>query len=122
MSALHFVSVGVCILLLAGLVVRKNKHAHIPFMLSAFLIDVLMVLGIELNRGAINTARTTDDRTMQLHIALSVVVVLLYVYQIVTGVRKARNRSGRVHGKTGYALLVFRLANLVTSVMVTRGH
>jgi len=122
MHPLHYVSVGVCILLVAGISVRKNKHAHIPFMLSAFVIDVLMVLGIELNRHAIHTARTTHDRLLQIHIAISVLVVLLYVFQIVTGIKMAKGRPNRIHGKTGCTLVLLRFGNLVTSVMVMHGR
>ena len=122
MNPLHYVSVGVCVLLVAGLAVRKNKHTHIPFMLSAFVIDMLMLLGIELNRHAINTARTTDDRMLQTHIILSVLVVVLYVFQIVTGIRKATGRRSRIHGKTGYLLVLLRVGNLVTSIIVMQGR
>ncbi len=123
MNPLHYVSVGVCLLLVAGIAVRKNKHTHIPFMLSAFLIDMLMLVGIELNRSAIATARTTDDRLLQVHIAISVLVVLLYVFQLVTGIRMAKGgRRSRIHGKTGYALLLLRVGNLVTSVIVMQGR
>ncbi len=122
MNPLHYVSVGVCILLVAGIAARKNKHTHIPFMLSAFLIDMLMLVGIELNRNAIATARTTDDRLLQVHIALSVLVVLLYVFQLVTGIRMAKGRPNRFHGKTGYALLLLRVGNLVTSIIVMQGR
>ena len=122
MNPLHYVSVGVCILLVVGLAVRKNKHAHIPFMLSAFVIDMLMLLGIELNRNAINTARTTDDRMLQTHIILSVLVVVLYIFQIVTGIRKATGRPSRIHGKTGCLLILVRVGNLVTSIIVMQGR
>jgi len=122
MHPLHYVSIGVCILLVAGLCVRKDKHAHISFMLSAFLIDMLMVLGIELNRHAIHTARTTDDRLMQLHIAISVLVVLLYVFQLVTGIRKAKGHANRTHGTTGCTLVLLRVGNLITSIMVMQGR
>ncbi len=122
MNPLHYVSVGVCILLVAGVCFRKNKHTHIPFMLSAFVIDLCMLLGIELNRQAINAARTTDDRLLQVHIAISVLVVLLYVFQLVTGIRMAKGRKSKIHGKTGFALLLLRLGNLITSVMVMQGR
>ena len=122
MNPLHFVSVGVCILLVAGIAFRKSKHTHIPFMLSAFLIDILMVLGLELNRNAIDTARTTDDRLMQTHIAMSVLVMLLYVFQLVTGIKMARGRPNRFHPKTGYALVLLRIGNLITSFMVMQGR
>ena len=122
MSPLQFVNFGVCLLLIAGLSVRRNKHAHIPFMISAFVIDIMMVLGLELNRSVINTARTTVDPLMQVHIAMSVVVVLLYVFQIITGVRKAKGLPSRIHGKTGWTLVVLRIGNFITSIMVMSGR
>jgi len=118
MHPLHYVSVGVCLLLVAGIIVRKNKYSHIPFMVSAFVIDILMVLGIELNRHAIETAYTTHDRVMQTHIVISVLVVILYVFQIVTGIKKAKGHKSRIHGSTGFALLALRIGNFVTSLMI----
>jgi len=115
---LHFVSLGVCLLLAAGLAVRKDRHAHIPFMVSAFTIDILMVLGLELKRHAIEQAAHTHSPLMLVHILMSVLVVLLYVFQIVTGIRKAKGHPVRIHGKTGWTLFVLRLGNFVTSIMI----
>jgi len=122
MHPLHYVSIGVCLLLVAGIAVRKNKYSHIPFMVSAFVIDILMVLGIELNRHAIRTAYTTHDRIMQIHIVISVLVVLLYVFQIVTGIRKAKGIPSKLHGSTGFALLALRIGNFVTSLMIMHAN
>lgn len=119
MSPLKIISIVACLLLAAGYVNRRRKRVHIPLMLSAFVVDMGLVLYIELNRGAINTARTTTSGLMIFHIAISVGVVLLYLWQIYSGIRRARGGESVSHGITGVMLLVTRLGNLITSFMVS---
>lgn len=118
MSPLKIISIVACLLLAAGYANRRKKRVHIPLMLSAFAVDMGLVLYIELTRHAIETARTTTSGLMIFHIAISVGVVLLYLWQIYSGTRRARGKPAASHGITGVALLVTRLGNLVTSFMV----
>jgi len=118
MDPLHYVSLGVCLLIAAGLYTRSHRHTHIPFMLSAFTIDMLMLVGIEVNRHAIEQATHTISPLLRFHIALSCVLVVLYVWQITTGWRKLKGHPSRLHGKTGWLLLAVRLGNFVTSIMI----
>ena len=53
---------------------------------------------------------------------MSVLIVLLYVFQLITGIRMAKGRPSRIHGKTGYALLLLRIGNLVTSIIVMQSR
>lgn len=118
MSLLKVISIVACVLLAVGFMYRRKRRVHIPLMLSAFVVDMGLVLYIELSRGAIDTARTTTSGLMIFHIAISVGVVLLYFWQIYTGIRRVRGAAASSHGATGLTLLVLRLGNLVTSFMV----
>jgi len=117
-TVLRTLSVCVYILLIIGFANRGRRRVHIPLMTTAFAIDMAMLLYIELSRDAIATARTTHSGLLQFHIGLSVVVIVLYLGQVYTGIRKARGRSSRWHGKAGVVLLVARLGNLITSFMI----
>jgi hypothetical protein len=112
-------SILAVVLILAGLTQRRKKHVHIPLMLTAFLIDISIVVAIELTRGAVASARAKMGPLMVVHIIISVLVLVLYAVQIVSGVRKARGRPGRWHGYTGISFVLLRLGNLVTSYLVT---
>ncbi len=112
-------SIFVCVLLIIGYFKRRQKKIHIPVMISAFVIDMIIVLIIEFSRGAIKTAQAKMGPLMIVHITISVIVVLLYFGQIVSGIKKAKGKTCNWHGRMGLTLLIFRLGNLVTSFMIT---
>lgn len=119
MSLEGSVSGIICAGILVGLVNRRRKRVHIPIMLGAFVGDLALVLYIELTRDAIATARTHMTTLMAVHVTLSVLVLALYVTQIVSGLKKALGGTKSWHGKTGWALLMCRLGNFITSLLVT---
>jgi hypothetical protein len=117
-SWLHAASVLVCVLLILGVLARRRRRAHIPLMLGAILIDLTIVAVIEFDRDAIATAEAKMGPLMIVHIAISVLVLVLYGVQVVTGIKKVRGRSSPLHGKVMPWLLTLRLGNLVTSFLV----
>jgi len=120
LSILELVSCGVCLILAVGLINRHHKKIHIPCMVTAFVVDVTMVLYIELTRGAVASARAKMGPLMVFHICVSVAVLVLYVWQIATGIKKARGRRAGSHRAAGLTLFLFRLINLITSFMVMK--
>jgi len=119
MTALKILSILVCIALVIGYANRRRPRLHVPIMLSAFLVDMAMVVYIELDRGAMATARAKMGPLMVVHIALSCVVILLYLGQIATGVRNLKGTRSRWHRHAGLWLILTRIGNLVTSFLVT---
>ncbi len=119
-SWLHAASVLVCVLLILGVLARRRKRIHIPFMVAAIGIDVAIVAVIEFGPGlgAIASAEAKMGPLMIVHIAISVSVLVLYGVQVVTGIKKARGGSSRLHGKVMPWLLALRLGNLFTSFLV----
>ncbi len=116
---LKWLSILAFTLLVIGFTQRRRKAVHIPLMLTAFVLDVAIVLYIEITRDAIAAAKAKMGPLMIVHICISVAVLLLYGVQIVTGIQKARGRRNRWHGFSGTSLLLLRFGNLVTSFMVS---
>ena len=117
-SLLHVASILVCVLLILGVLARRRKRTHIPFMIAAIGIDLTIVVIIEFGRGVIASAEEKMGPLMIVHITMSVLVLVLYGIQVVTGIKKARGRSSRLHGKVMPWLLALRLGNLFTSFLV----
>ncbi len=119
LSGLKILSITACALLVTGYLNRKRRGIHIPLVVSAFVIDMAIVLYIEISRGALEAAQAKMGPLMIVHITLSVITILLYFGQIVTGIRKLRGKPSAWHGVGGRLLLLFRFGNLVTSFLVT---
>ena len=118
LSPLRVLNVLIFILLLIGFANRRQARIHVPIMVTAFVMDMLMLLYIEFTRHAIEHAIGETTLTMKVHLAASLLVVILYVGQIITGIRKKRGRTSRWHGKAGVVFLTARFVNLVTSFLV----
>lgn len=117
--ALKILSGVVCLIILVGLAYRRRKKMHAGLMMTAFVIDVAMVLYIELTRQAIATAIHPPHPFVRLHVTISITVMILYVFQIVTGMRRYKTGSRRDGHRLGAVLFViFRLGNFVTSLWV----
>jgi hypothetical protein len=115
------VSTLVLVILAIGWYWRHRPRRHIPLMLSAFTIDVLLVLAIEINRHAVEKVLSPSvDWFTVFHAAISLLVLLLYTAMTVLGVRIFRgNHTLRpIHGRLALVFVGFRLANYVTSFFV----
>lgn len=121
MTLLKAISIFAFLLLLVGYGFRRRRRVHVPLMLSAFCIDMGLVVYIELNRHAIKQALHPPGPLMIVHIAISVAVVVLYFWQIFTGIGKLRGRRCPSHRLTGQIFLFLRFGNLATSFLVGGG-
>lgn len=122
MTVLKAISIFVFLMLLVGYAYRRRRKIHVPLMLSAFAIDMGLVAYIELNRKAIAQATSSPGPLMTFHIIMSVIVVLLYFWQIYTGIGKLRGKRNASHPYTGIVFLLMRFGNLVTSFIVSGSH
>jgi len=76
-----------------------------------------------LTRHAIEQASHTPGGLLIFHITISVGVVVLYIGQVVSGIRKKRKGLPSTwHAKAGLPLVILRVGNLITSFMVTAHH
>lgn len=119
LSGLKWMSILACVLILAGVAFRRRRRVHVPLMLTALAIDLTIVAIIEIGRGAVESAKNRMGPLMAVHIAISVLVLVLYAVQIWTGIRNLRGRRSRWHRAGGITFVVLRLGNLVTSFAVT---
>ncbi len=120
-SWLSIISIFACTLLIVGYVSRRHRKIHIPLMVSAFTIDMGLLLYIELTRHAIEQAVESPGGLLIFHIIISVGVVVLYIGQVVSGMKKRKGQPSPWHGKAGLPLVILRVGNLITSFLVTAG-
>lgn len=121
MTLLHAISTGVLVLVAAGLWYRRRKRVHRAFMLSAFAIDLLMVLYIEWSRHAMGKAMTTTSPLLRFHIVISTLVLVAYVFQLCSGLWRFHDpgRHRTWHRRVGVSFVVLRLTNYATSFMIS---
>jgi hypothetical protein len=115
---LKILSVGIVLLLFYGYSQRRQSRIHIPVMVGAFILDMLLVLYIELNRHAMEQAVGPTTLLMKVHLFFSFGVLILYLVQIVGGVLRHREAGASWHKEAGMAFLLFRVGNLVTSFFI----
>jgi hypothetical protein len=107
--------------ILFGVTVHARRMLHARIMVSCFVADVLMVLVIELSRDAIAQAVATTSGLMKFHIFVSVVALVLWVPQLLTGRQILRGKPRlRRHRLQAWTFLAFRATNLVTAFLVSR--
>ena len=109
-------------LMFYGYMVRKNRFKHIRTMKLVILWDIILILQIELSRGAIMKASNalSNSAILNLHVSLAVSTVLLYALAFYTGSRlKSGDESVRkYHRPVGYLILTTRLATFITSFFI----
>ena len=122
------------LVLAVGLTLRYRPKVHMPLMLTAFVVDLVNVLILELSRGAVGQATqafTDGARFMQFHVLVSALSLVGYGVALVTGTKlyrasrsasasqgenPARARRLRQVHKVNAAIFIFlRLASYVTS-------
>lgn len=111
----------VIILLAFGLYHRHDKKKHIPLMLTAFVIDLSLVLIIEIQRKAVESVVDNvvhaPNSLVIFHAIVSLLVIVLYIGQIITGTKIARGKRYHLalHQQMAVLFIVLRLTNYITS-------
>ncbi len=124
----YWISTFVLALIAAGLHYRKQMKLHIPLMITAFVIDLSLVLVIELQRAAVEKVVSHvvagTNYFLIFHATVSLLVLVLYVLLIWTGSKvykgiKAGTGKPRdiyaLHKKLAAAFIVLRLINYATA-------
>jgi hypothetical protein len=118
---LHLASSLVVALLAAGLWLRHRRpQLHLRLMISAFVIDLLLVLYIEVSRHAVEKVVARVSPLLWFHAGISVGVLLCYVVMILLGrgVLAGQADSRKWHFAVGMTFVTLRSLNYVTSYMV----
>ena len=109
-------------LFIFGFLNRKNRKIHIPAMGIAITWDILLVLQIELTRGAVNKAMKVDGNPglLNFHVAVTVLTVFLYVFMGRTGylLKKGVIQPKRSHKLVGCLTILCRLSTYITSFFI----
>jgi hypothetical protein len=106
-------------LIYLGVYLRAQRVKHVKIMATAITWDILLVLQIELTRGAIGKASKAliNPMILNIHVSIAVSCVLLYFAMIYTGrkVLKGDNSIRPLHKKMGITVVVLRTLVFITS-------
>jgi uncharacterized membrane protein YozB (DUF420 family) len=118
---LHLISSLVVLLVVAGLLTRRNTALHMRFMTAAFAADLGLVLYIEGTRQAIETVVAHTSPLVWFHAGVSTLVLALYVAQLTVGRRMlaGRSTSRRLHIALGLTFCLARGLNYATAFIVS---
>lgn len=102
-----------------GVYFRRKRSVHIKLMATSIIWDILLILQIELTRGAIAKASNamTNKVLLNIHVGLAVSTVLMYFAMIYTGRKflKGENQIRPLHKKLGWTTLTLRILTFITS-------
>lgn len=117
---LHIASTLVLVLIVAGLYHRRRPQWHLRFMLSAFVVDLMLVLYIEATRGAVEKVAGSVNSLLWFHAGISLAVLLCYLAMIGLGRKLLAGQTlpRMAHRNLGIAFCLLRTSNYVTSYMV----
>lgn len=126
----YYASSFILLLIIAGLVYRRQTKIHVPLMIAAFVLDLSLVLVIEFQRHAVEkvveTASQGTDWFLVFHAVISLIVLVLYVLLMKSGFKILKLKKAAAnfsverfeHRNLAAAFLVLRLVNYVTSFYV----
>ena len=115
----HLASWIIYTIIWIGIYNRFDKILHRKIMITAFILDVLLVLYIEIGREAVKQAFEFPDGWLGVHIIFSLLTIVLYLLMIAVGQKLFKgNESIRgLHIKLAYTFLFVKSMNLVTSYL-----
>jgi uncharacterized membrane protein YozB (DUF420 family) len=113
-------------LMIFGISQAKNRARHVKIMAATMIWDVLLILQVELSRGAIMKASKAmiNPLWLNIHVSIAVTTVILYVFMVLTG-RKVLQGEGQLlkrHRLLGWATLAMRTLTFATSFMAVPGE
>jgi len=112
-------SLCIVLLMLAGILVRRNRKLHIKIMSFAMIWDIILILQIELSRSAILKASkaVANPMILNIHVGIAVSTVVLYGFMVYTGraLLSGRTDIRQKHKILGYSTFIMRILTFVTS-------
>ena len=109
---------------LFGFYHRKNRKLHIPSMAIGIIWDVLLILQIELTRGAIDKAMKVqvNSSLLNFHVSIAVFTVFLYIFMARTGYLLSKNKikPKSFHRLAGFLTIACRLSTYITSFFIVK--
>ncbi len=123
-SAAVFQIQSLCIyaLMVFGIMKRKNRKIHVPTMITVLTWDIILILQIELSRGAVEKASQAlvNPVLLNVHVSFAVSCVIFYLLLIYTGRKllKGSNDYRLRHRLFGWMAFTLRTLTLITSFFV----
>lgn len=112
-------SLCIVLIMLIGIIVRKNRKLHVKIMSLAIAWDIILILQIELSRSAILKASNAVSNAMilNIHVSIAVSTVVLYGFMIHSGRKILANKIEfrPRHRILGYSTFAMRILTFVTS-------
>ena len=106
-------------LMVFGISKRKQRKIHVPTMIAVLTWDIILILQIELNRGAVEKASKAlvNPVILNVHVSLAVSCVIFYILLIFTGRKllKGDNNYRLRHRIFGWTAFLLRTLTLITS-------
>jgi len=111
----------VLILILVGVSLRKQRRKHVPIMITCFVLDMISVLYLEMNRHVIQEAfEHISQRTMQIHLFFAMGTLVGYGIAGYTGRKLLKGFAIYwVHRLNALCFLVCRTGIFVTSFLIS---
>ncbi|AUN98842.1 hypothetical protein DOM21_06780 [Bacteriovorax stolpii] len=102
-----------------GILKRKNRKIHVPTMTAVLIWDVILILQIELSRGAVEKASKAivNPMLLNIHVSFAVLSVVFYILLVITG-RKLLAGENQIRGRHrlfGWTAFALRTLTLITS-------
>jgi hypothetical protein len=109
----------IVVLMLFGIKQHRNRLKHKKIMVSAILWDVILILQIEFARSAILKASKvlTNPLMLNIHVSIALSTVVLYIFMYFTGnkILKGRNDLMITHKWLGRITMSMRILTFITS-------
>lgn len=112
-------SIIIYALMVFGVWKRRKRKVHVPVMTGVIILDVILILQIELTRGAVEKASKAmvNPTLLNIHVTFALLSVILYVLLVFTGrkVLAGEKTMRPPHKLFGWAAFVMRSLTLLTS-------
>lgn len=123
---MQFQSVLIVLSMTLGIHFAKQHQAqkHIKLMSFSMIWDVILILQIELSRGAINKAAKAmvNPWPLNIHVSFAVVTVLFYGAMVYSGAKLQDKAFSRAkHKRLGQITYLLRILTLITSFWAVKG-
>lgn len=117
---LNLANVAIFILILVGVIKHHNRRFHVRTMFLCFALDLALLLIVELRSQAVEAALKSTSMMLMVHIGFSLLMLVLWIWQIVVGVKILKGRMELLprHASMAKVFLLARFGNLVTAFLV----
>lgn len=112
-------SIIVYALMVFGISKRKQRKIHVPTMITVLTWDILLILQIEINRGAVEKAvkAVINPILLNIHVSFAISCVVFYLLLIFTGrkILSGEQSYQSRHRLFGWSAFILRTLTLITS-------